>query len=231
MFSFIWNTLIKAPINTALIFLYHALFQNLGLAIIALTVLIQLILTPLRLPSLRTSKKMQELKPHLDGLKEKHKDDRATLVQAQLELYKKHGVNPLGGILPTLVSIPVIIALYQVLLGTLQSGSGLSTTFLWLNLAKSDPYFILPALVGVTQYFSSKLLMPAVNTQPTLKSQEGKEEKKGESLEESMAAMQNQMKFIFPLFSAFIVASLPSGVGLYWFVSLVFSIIQQKLIK
>lgn len=215
MFSFIWNTLIKTPINSALIFFYSLLFHNLGLAIIALTILIQLVLTPLRLPSLRTSKKLQELKPHLDGLKEKHKDDQTALVQAQLELYRQHGVNPLGGILPTLISIPVIIALYQVLLGTLQNSGGLSTSFLWLNLAKPDPFFILPVLVGVTQYFSSKLLMPQTTNTP----------------EDSMAAMQNQMKFIFPIFSAFIVASLPSGVGLYWIASLIFSIIQQKRVR
>lgn len=221
MFSFIWNTLVKSPIYQALIFLYGLLFNNLGLAIIALTLLIQLALSPLRITTLKTSKKMQELKPHMDGLKEKHKDDKAGLAKAQLELYQKHDISPLGGIVPTLLSIPIIIALYQVLLSSLQADNGLNTAFLWLNLAKSDPFFVLPILVAVTQWFSSRLMMPPASVSSTQES----------SLEESMAAMQKQMQFIFPIFSGVIVASLPSGVGLYWWVSLLFSIIQQKVVK
>lgn len=221
MFSFIWNTLVKSPIYQTLIFLYGLLFNNLGLAIIALTLLIQLALSPLRISTLKTSKKMQDLKPHLDGLKEKHKGDQASLAKAQLELYQKHDISPLGGIVPTLLSIPIIIALYQVLLSSLQADNGLNTAFLWLNLAKSDPFFILPILVAGTQWFSTRLMMPPASMASTQEP----------SFEGSMAAMQKQMQFIFPIFSGVIVASLPSGVGLYWWVSLLFSIIQQKVVK
>lgn len=223
MLGAIWNTLFKQPIAQLLLWL-TSLTGNMGVAIILLTVIVQLVLTPLRIPSLKSAQKMKELKPHLDGLKEKHGGDQMALAQAQMELYKQHGVSPLGGILPMLLSIPIIIALYRVLLTTLQNGAGVSTSFLWLNLTQTDPYFVLPIVVGLSQWLMTKLMRSSQNT-PTA------QPPNDDSFQAMMQNMQGQMQFILPLMSAFIVATLPSGVGIYWLTSTVFTTVQQKFLR
>lgn len=224
-----WNILFIVPIQTVLFYFAH-LFNSLGIAIVILTLVIQLILIPLRLPSLKSAKKMQALKPHLDALKDKHKEDKMALMKAQSDLYKEHGISPFGGILPTLLSFPIIIALYQVLNQSL-GAEGVNGGFLWLNLKKPDPYFILPLLVALFQWYLSKMMLPKENSQ-SASPKSSSNKKEGEtSLEDSMVTMQRQMQFIFPVFSAFIVLSLPSGVGLYWLISLIFSVVQQKIIN
>lgn len=237
MLGTIWNTLFKQPIAQLLLWL-TALTGNMGVAIILLTIIVQLVLTPLRIPSLKSAQKMKDLKPKLDGLKEKHEGDQMALAQAQMELYKQHGVSPLGGILPMLLSIPIIIALYRVLLTTLQNGAGVSTSFLWLDLTQSDPYFVLPVVVGLSQWLMTRLMR---GNQPTpqegpasAKASAGKPEGKegqGDSMQEMMQSMQSQMGFIFPIMSAFIVATLPSGVGIYWLTSTAFTTLQQRIVR
>lgn len=218
----LWQTFFIQPLEVSLIFL-NGFLGNLGLAIVVLTIIIQLILVPLRMPSLKSAKKIQSLKPKLDELKEKHKEDKQALMKAQMDLYKAEGVSPLGGFLPTLLSLPIIIALYQVLSKSLGTAS-IGEQFLWLNLKKPDPYFILPALTAISQWFLSKMMMS--QNQPAAVSPKANNTSEP-SLEDSMMAAQKQMQFLFPLFSAFLVLSLPSGVGLYWIISLVFAIVQQ----
>jgi len=108
--SFITNIIYQA-----LLFFYRLFGGNLGLSIIALTLLIKVVLLPLVIPTIKSAKKMQELKPALDKLKAKH-TDKTKLQQAQLELYRQHGINPAAGCLPQIVQIIVLIALYQVFL-------------------------------------------------------------------------------------------------------------------
>lgn len=222
MLGNLWQILFKGPITDLLLWLTN-LTGNMGVAIILLTLIIQLVLTPLRIPSLKSAEKMKAIKPELDKLKEKHDDDQMALAQAQMELYKQHGVSPFGGIITMLLSIPVILALYRVLLTTLQNGVGASTSFFWLDLTQSDPYFVLPVIVGISQYFATKMMVPASDSAD----QSGSSE---ESTEEVIQGMMGQMGKIFPLFSAGIVATLPSGVGLYWLISILFNAVQQKII-
>lgn len=242
-----WDLLFKTPILNLLFLFYRVFFYNFGLAVIALTVFIQLLLIPLRLPSLRSAKKMQDLKPELDGIRDKHKGDQKTFARAQMELYQKHGVNPLTGCLPTLLAVPFMIALYQVLIQVLNLTDlgqlnqqlyfeflKLSQThifnprFFWLNLTRSDPIFLLPLLVGFSQWYLSRSMQGSRVSKPVKKPEEKDKEKK-ESMEEMMEAMQGQMQFMFPLMSVVITLSLPSGVSLYWLVSTLFAIIQQKI--
>ena len=110
----IWQLLLYQPILNALIFLYKVLFNNLGLAIIALTVIVRFALSPIMTNQLKSAKKMQELAPELEKLKRKFKDDKQKLMQAQMELYKNHGVNPASGCLPQIVQLIVLISLYPV---------------------------------------------------------------------------------------------------------------------
>lgn len=215
-----WQLLFIQPITKSLLYLTD-LTGNLGLAIILLTLVIQLILTPLRLPSLHAAEKMKHLKPHLDSLKDKHKENPQALVQAQMDLYKEHGVNPFGGLLPMLLSLPIIIALYQVLRTIVSSQNG--AHFLWLNLASPDPYYVLPLLTAATQWlltrFTTRPSTPQTNTDDKAK-------------EADMATMvQKNMEFMFPLMLGFITLQLPSGVGIYFVVSAVFAIMQQVFVR
>lgn len=224
--GFIWNVIIKQPISTALVWL--AQFSgNLGIAIVLLTIIIQVVLLPLRLPSIKSAQKMRAIKPEIDALKDLHGNDKMALAQAQMDLYKKHNISPLGGILPTLLSIPIIIALYQVLLNGLSTIDGASVHFLWLDITQKDPFFVLPVLVGIAQYvLSTMTLMPIAP-----KSTTGKDGKEAKSADDMAAMMQTQMKFIFPVMSGFITATLPAGVGLYWLTSVMFAIIQQLVVE
>lgn len=252
-----WDLLFKTPILNILIFLNNIFFNNMAGAIIGLTLLVRFVLLPLTLPAFRSSKKIKELQPHLDDLKDKHSEDQEAYMRAQMELYQEHGINPLGGCLPLLLSIPVMVALYQVLLMVLnaetaavinerlyfdflklESLSQLGTSFLWLDLARPDRYYILPVLVGAAQFLNAQLLSPqtdkpvkpAVLEGEVVGEVDSQKEAPPEGMDQMAQAMQSQFKYIFPIMTVFIVARLPAGVALYWLVSTLFGIIQSKLL-
>lgn len=163
----IWFTFLYQPLVNILLFLYQAVGGNLGVAIILITVLIRLALLPLTLPSLKSAQKMQELKPELEKLKNKHKDDKQALAQAQLELYRQHNINPLSGFLPMVVQFVVLIALFQALNNVIKPSNGvgelnsvlypfvqlpanahLNTRFLYLDVTQPD-VFPLPSAIDL----------------------------------------------------------------------------------
>lgn len=211
--STIWNTIFINPISQALLFATDVT-GSLGWAIVVLTIVIQLVLVPLRLPSLRSAQKMKVLKPKLDELKNKHKEDPQKLVQAQMDLYKEHGVSPFGGILPMLLSLPIVFALYAVLQNVVGSSTE-GVEFLWLNLTQPDQYYILPLVVAASQWLLVRFTSQAASGD-------------GNDAGDDMAAMmQKNMQFVFPLMLGFITLRLPSGVGIYFVVSAWFAIMQQ----
>lgn len=237
------NVLFFDPFLNVLMFLYKLLGNNMGLAIIALTILFKLATLPLNLRMLHSQRRMQLLRPQLDELKEKHGSDRMALAQAQMDLYKAEGVSPTGSCLPLLLQLPFLFGLYAAFrfvvdlhnvsqlnehlysswlhLGAL---SELNLHFLWVNLAKPDPLYILPILAGVTQYFLSRMMLPA-------QSKPKKKDSAQTSLEDSLAAAQGQMVYLFPIMTFLINLSFPAGLGLYWTVGNIFSIIQQFYIN
>ena len=246
----IWNLLLYQPLLNALIFFYQVLFNNLGLAIIALTVVIRLILTPLTLPSLKAASKMKELAPEIEKLKVKFKGDKQKFAQAQLELYKKNGANPAAGCLPQIVQLIILIALYNAFINVLKTGTSLetlnavlypfnqlkegmviNTNFLYLNLANPDVFkipglpFPLPGVVlilaAAVQYFASKMSMPAAAA--SLK----QAAKTPEKSDDFAATMQTQMLYLFPLMTILIGFTFPSGLALYWFIFSFFTVVQQ----
>ncbi len=189
-----WNQFFVWPIVNLLLAFYK-LFEALGVpgplgfAVIALTVAIRFLLYPLMSSQMRSAKKMQNLKPHMDALVARHKDDKTKLQQAQLELYKQHGVNPAAGCLPLLVQFPVLIALYNVFYAVLQNGdlgklvadinsvtylpflkvTTLDLTFFGINLGvkpsqwQTHGWWLLaiPVITGLLQWFQTKLMMGA----------------------------------------------------------------------
>ena len=116
-----WQQLLYHPILNLLVFFYQILFQNLGLAILAMTVVLRSALIPLTLPTLKAAQKQKELAPELKKLQEKHKGDKEKLAKAQMELYRKHGVNPAAGCLPQILQLIVLIALYQAFIQVLSN--------------------------------------------------------------------------------------------------------------
>lgn len=222
-----------SPITSLLVFLYSLTGDNLGLAIILLTLLVRGVLVPVTIPSLKSAKKLQELKPHLDRLKEKHKD-KQKLQLATLELYKQHGINPAAGCLPQIAQLIVLIALYQVFTKFIDTGQidgqSLNLDFLWLNLSKPDPFYILPVLAGVTQLVFS--LMMSSGLEGHLKAPKQKKEKQKEEDSLEMAqSMSQQMLFIMPAMTVLISLNFPSGLALYWVITTLFSLVQQYLVS
>ena len=160
-----------------------------------------------------------------DRLKSKHKD-KAALQKAQLELYKKHGINPAAGCLPNILQLIILIALYQVFMNSLKGDStSFNTSFLWLNLTTSDPLYILPILAGLSQLVLSLMLSPAIEHHPE------KTAKKTEDVQDMAETMQQQMLFMMPIMTGIIALKFPSGLALYWVATTVFSVIQQYFVS
>ena len=180
----------------------HQLVRNWGVAIIVLTVLIKLAFYPLSATSYKSMAKMKVLGPKLQRLKERYGDDRQKLHQAMMELYKTEKINPLGGCLPIVVQIPVFIALYWVLLLSVELRH--APFILWINdLSRPDPFYILPVLMGATMFLQTWL-----NPTPP---------------DPMQARLMKIMPVAFSVFFFFF----PSGLVLYWLVNNVLSIAQQ----
>lgn len=222
--------LLTPAIYQALLFFYKLFGGNLGYSVIALTVAVKAILLPLMIPTIKSAKKMQDLKPHLDKLKLKHTDKKA-LQQAQLDLYKEHGVNPAAGCLPQLLQVAVLIALYGVFIKDFFgkpeiAGIIVNPNFLYLNLNKPDPYFIFPVLAGLSQFIFSLMMQSGMESH--IEAPKKKEDKQKEEDNLEMAqAMQQQMLYMMPIMTVVISLKFQSGLVLYWIISTVFSIIQQ----
>ena len=183
----------------------HDFVGNWGWSIIILTILIKLAFFHLSATSYRSMAKMRAVAPKLQALKERYKDDKQRMNTALMELYKKEKINPLGGCLPILVQIPVFIALYWVLLESVEMRQ--APWILWIqDLSTRDPYFILPILMGITMIIQYKLNPPPMD--PIQKK------------------IFMALPFVFTVFFAFF----PAGLVLYWFTNNLFSIGQQYVI-
>lgn len=194
----------------------YGVVGNYGIAIIIVTVLMRIIIFPLTLKQEKSMKKMRELQPELEKIKEKYKDNPQEYQQKTAELYRESGVNPLGGCLPLLIQMPVFVALYWAFSG---NAIPADAKFLWFTLKQPDRLFmignfafnLLPILnVGVT-YIQQKIMTSATSEQ------------------ESSQQMQT-MLYMMPLMMLFIFYKMPSGVTLYYLVSGALSLVQQYFI-
>ncbi|MDP1673416.1 MAG: membrane protein insertase YidC [Burkholderiales bacterium] len=196
-----WLTVIAAPLFWVLQWI-HGWAGNWGVAIIILTILIKLIFYPLSEASYRSMAKMRVVAPKMQRLKEQYGNDRQRMQQAMMELYKTEKINPLGGCLPILVQIPVFIALYWVLLASVEMRQ--APFALWINdLSVPDPWYILPILMGATMIIQTRL-----NPVPP---------------DPVQAKVMKIMPIAFSIFFFFF----PAGLVLYWLVNNILSIAQQ----
>ncbi len=226
----------------------------LGLSIIILTIILRALSWPFNAAQMRSMKKTMELKPKLDELKKKHKEDKQALAQATMSLYKEHGVNPAGGCLPAIMQIALIFPLYQVVAAFLDPHAGLQRinyflyspswhltslpdpTFLGFNLAhkpidfyKGEYFMVLIPLLSVaSQFILSKMMYPpSVKPYPSDSPKEKKEKAESEDMAE---AMQSQMMLVMPLMVGYFGFTFPVGLSLYWITLNIMSIYQQYLI-
>lgn len=235
----LWQTLVVYPMANILEWINDALASigipySFGFAIIIFTVLVKVITLPLTRKQMQSMKATQELQPKLQELQKKHGKDREKLSQAQMELYKEAGVNPLGGCLPLLIQMPILFGLYQALYHLANTGELVGQAFFWIpdlsfpsaavGLAWISDYFqsgeiwlliaymILPIVLVVTQIMMQKMSQP-----PRTSGQQ----------QDSQQAMMGQMMLFMPVMFGFFSLQVPSGLSLYWVVSNLLAMIQQ----
>jgi len=197
-------TIISKPLFKLMTWI-HGFLGNWGWTIVVLTLLIKLVFYPLSAASYRSMAKMKQVTPRLQALREKFGDDRAKLNAAMMEMYRTEKINPLGGCLPMVVQIPVFIALYWVLLGSVEMRG--APWILWItDLAAPDRWFILPAIMMGTMFLQIKL-----NPTPP-------------------DPMQARIMMIMPLVFGGMMFFFPAGLVLYWCVNNAVSIAQQRYI-
>ncbi len=196
-----WLTFLSKPLFWLLDFI-HSFVGNWGWAIILLTLTIKLVFYKLSETSYKSMARMKKLAPRMKQISDRYADDRQRKGQAIMELYKKEKVNPMGGCLPILIQIPVFIALYYVLLESVELRQA-SWIFWFDDLSIKDPYFVLPILMGASMLFQQKLNPPPPDPM--------------------QAKMMMMLPFVFTVLFLFF----PAGLVLYWVVNNVLSIAQQ----
>src|SRR3990167_2990492 len=218
-----FKSILIYPLLNLLVFFYNFI-PDIGVVIILLTVLVRLLLLPSFHKGLRHQKELQELQPKMNEIKEKYKDDKERQAKALMELYSVHKVNPLNSCLPLLVQLPILIALYQVFIQSL-NGAELEGIYSFISRPeKIDPMFLnfinlkdrnvwMPAIAAILQYFQSKLTLPKASGGGTM----GKK-------------MAMQTLYMFPVLTFFIGLQFPAGLTLYWIVTTLFGIGQQYYI-
>jgi len=201
-----WFTFIAKPMFLFLQFI-QSYVGNWGWTIVILTVFIKLILYPLSYKGMVSMQKLKDLAPKMKDIQAKYKDDKQKQSAHMMELYKKHGANPMGGCLPLVLQIPVFFAIYRVLLNSIELKG--AEWILWIHdLAEMDPYFVLPILMGASMFLQQKI------TPNTMQDE-----------------MQKKIFQMLPVVFTFFFLWFPAGLTLYWFINNVFTISQQYYIN
>ena len=199
-----WLTPVSSPLFWVMTYI-NRVVNNWGVSIILLTLLVKLVFFPLSAASYKSMARMKKMQPRMQTLKERFGDDKQKFQQAMMEIYKKEKINPLGGCLPIVIQIPVFIALYWVLLESVELRQ--APFALWIkDLSLQDPYYVLPILMGASM-FGQQLLNPA-----------------------PLDPMQQKIMMALPLVFTIFFLWFPSGLVLYWLVNNVLSIAQQWVI-
>jgi YidC/Oxa1 family membrane protein insertase len=228
MIGELYKTVLYEPLLNLLIFLYDTIaVQDLGLAIIFVTILIRILLFPLFQKSARHQAVMQRLQPKLKKVQEDHKHDKERQAQAMMAVYREHDINPFSGFGLLLIQLPVLITLYHIFQDSLQPGF-LVGLYAFVQTPQSiEPYLLglihlgrpsilMVGLAALAQYFQAHLALP-----PTEK---GKELSNAEKT-------ARKMVFIAPIITLVFFYALPAAISLYWLVASFFSVIQQIFIN
>ncbi len=232
MIGNLFHLIFYQPLYNALVFLVGVIpFHDVGIAVIALTLIVRAILFPLSHRSIITQRKMREIEPEVKKIKEQYKKDSQEQTKKIMALYKEHGVSPFSGFFMLIIQLPILIALYKLFssgikfnLGDLYSFMSMPAVikaqFLGLiDISKSN--YILAILAGLTQFFQMQLAMPKIK----------KQEAGGGSFQDNLSrSMSVQAKYIMPVFISFIALKFSSGIALYWTAMNVFAIVHEAIV-
>jgi YidC/Oxa1 family membrane protein insertase len=197
-------------LQSILLWLSH-LTGSLGLGIILFTILTRIILLPLTIKQLQSSKKMQELQPLIQELRRKHGKDQQKFTQEMSKLYKEHKANPAGSCLPMLIQLPIFIGVYRAV-QNLATNPLASEGFLWIpSLAHKDPLYILPVLSVLLQLLVSLMAMPKI--------------------QDPQQKAMSQTMLLMPLFFGYIAFTFNAGAVLYWVMGSVLAVVQQYFVS
>lgn len=234
MESGIFSTFFYQPLYNGLVFFVSAVpGGNVGIAIILLTIAVRIVLLPLSHKSVVSQAKMRTIAPHVEKIKEKHKDNKQEQARKTMELYKEHGINPFSGCLLVLIQLPVIFALYfvffkglpnldtDILYSFVHKPEIMSMMFLGIMLSKKS--LILALIAAVTQYYQIKLSIPALppadkDAKPSFK-------------DDFARSFNVQMRFMLPLIVFGVSYSISAAIALYWATSNLFSIAHELYVK
>lgn len=225
----IFHTVLYEPLLNLLVFFYNIIPGNdLGIAIILLTVVIKLILFPLSLKALKAQRYLQDLQPKIEELKKKYKDQKEILAQEMMKLYKEEKISPLSSCLPILLQLPVLWALYRVFIYGINSehlegiysfiyNPGTLDTLSLGLIDLSAKSYTLAAIAAIIQFFQAKMLP---SKRPETKTKSAKDEDMGAMINKQMIYMMPFMTFIFGMM-------FPAGLPLYWIVHTLITLVQQ----
>jgi len=225
----IFYTLLYQPLFNALVLLYEWIpGHNFGIAIIALTLIVDALLAPLGIEGLKSQKALQRIQPKLEKIQKKYKDNKEKQMEAIMKLYREEEVNPFSGLFLLLIQLPIFFAIYRVfwrgitpeslsaLYTFIPHPGSVNTSFLSINLMNSSVF--LAILAGLLQFIQIKMTMPEEGSQ------------KSKKKNDFSAMFSSQMLYITPAFITIILLKLPSALGLYLIVNSLFMIIEQYFI-
>jgi len=222
------------PLFNALAWLYqNVAFQDLGVAIILLTIAVRILLFPLFHRTVKHQRITQDIQPQIKAIQTKHKDDKEAQAKEIIELYGKHKINPLTPIFLLLIQLPIILAVYSIFSNGFSNGAldllypsihlpaAPNQNFLGLISDLTVPSMAVAIFAAIAQYFQGKLSFA--------KRKKGGQKQK--SPESSAEVMGKRMIFFMPIFTLMILNSLPAAIGLYWATTTIFSIFQQIIVN
>ncbi len=234
MFKTLWNVILYKPIYNLLILLVIFFGGNAGVAVVAVTLLVKIVLLPFTAKMIKSQVAMKAIEPKLQKIREEHASDKQIQSKKTFELYKEHKVNPFTGCLLLLIQFPIIIAVYQVVLGGfgprpellygfVQFPQHVSTMFLGLDISQKS--LVLALIVAGLQFLQAWLTGRATTTTAVATTSSNNMQA------DLQKTMQTQMKYFLPVMVGFITYSLPAALGLYWAVNILVTIAQEYYIR
>ncbi|MFH0791794.1 MAG: YidC/Oxa1 family membrane protein insertase [bacterium] len=227
----LFNIVFYQPLFNSLVVLYQYLpGKDFGAAIIVLTIIVKAIFYPVGAKAIKAQKKLEGLKGKIEEVQEKYKANKEEQARKMMAVYKEAGVSPFSGIMPLLIQMPILIALYSVfsnglkpetmanLYGFINNPGAINPSFLGI-IDLGQPFVFFAIIAGALQFVQSWQI-----TKMTPRKSDGKPVKK------QMEMIQKQMQIFLPLFTVIILLKIPSAVALYWVISTVFTIFQQYII-
>jgi YidC/Oxa1 family membrane protein insertase len=233
----LYNTLAYEPIYNTLIFIYNLIpLKDFGVAIILTTFLVRLVLYPVYQKQISSQKKLQELQPKIKHAQNKHKHDKEEQAKVMMGLYKEHGVNPVSGCLPAVVSLIVLLAIYRSIVNIAHNNFLVTKEHLYAFVADpgqinhmflgmidlTTPNILLAVVTAIAQYFQMKSIMGAQPQKPATN-------KEGEP--DFAAIMNKQMVYMLPAITLFVGVTFPAALTLYWLTSTLLMLLQQKMLR